>query len=295
VRIVELAGPIDIAASVGIFQRNGDDTIDRWDGSHLIRTAPAGDGVVAYVCTVAGTVERPALQVVVEDPAHRVAVEAAVQSTFVAPPAQFADLLTSDPVVARLNAVFPGVRPVLHHDLLAAVVRCISAQQVNLRWAVTTRRRLAESFGERHEVAGHYVYSLDPERLAAADPAQIRALQFTSRKSEYIVATAEAIASGRLGLARLRVLPDDEVISELTSIRGIGLWTAEWILARTLGRPRVVAGDLGVRKAVGLCYLRTPLPTEQEVRAATVHWGPSAGVAQQLLLHGLAAGEWKSE
>ncbi|MHB1160446.1 MAG: hypothetical protein ACYC3V_08975 [Chloroflexota bacterium] len=71
---------------------------------------------------------------------------------------------------------------------------------------------------------------------------------------------------------------------------GIGVWTAEWILARTLGRPRVVAGDLGVRKAVGLAYMGSPLPGEGEVRVATADWGSSAGVAQQLLLHGLVRG-----
>jgi DNA-3-methyladenine glycosylase II len=50
-----------------------------------------------------------------------------------------------------------------------------------------------------------------------------------------------------------------------------------------------VAGDLGVRKAVGAAYLEGRMPSEAEVRAATAHWGPAAGVAQQLLLHWLSA------
>jgi 3-methyladenine DNA glycosylase/8-oxoguanine DNA glycosylase len=57
-----------------------------------------------------------------------------------------------------------------------------------------------------------------------------------------------------------------------------------------MGRPVVVAGDLGVRKAVGLAYLGTPMPSESQVRAATAHWGESAGVAQALLLHALGEG-----
>jgi 3-methyladenine DNA glycosylase/8-oxoguanine DNA glycosylase len=59
-------------------------------------------------------------------------------------------------------------------------------------------------------------------------------------------------------------------------------------LARTLGRPHVVAGDLGVRKAVGIAYFDGARPSENEVRRATVHWGESAAVAQALLLHALA-------
>ena len=286
--VVELPGPIDVSSSVEIFRRNGDDGIDRWDDTYLVRTVPVSGGFAAYVCTVTGTVERPALRVTVDNPAHRDAVEEAVRATFVLPTVQFSDLLEADPVVARLNDFFPGVRPVLHHDLLAAIVRCITAQQVNLRWAVTTRRRLAEAFGQKHLVDGHFVYSLDAERLAAVDPAEIRALQFTSRKAEYLVAAAQAVASGTLAISCLRELADEQVTAQLTSLRGIGLWTAEWILARTLGRPRVVAGDLGIRKAVGVAYLRTPLASEQEVRSTTAHWGPSAGVTQQLLLHGLA-------
>jgi DNA-3-methyladenine glycosylase II len=179
-------------------------------------------------------------------------------------------------------------------ELFAALVRCISAQQVNLRWAATTRSRLAQAFGTRHEVAGHVVYSLEPARFAALSVEAIRALQLTTRKAEYIVAVAREIADGRLSLMQLAQMGDEEVITTLAGLRGIGRWSAEWILARTLGRPRVVAGDLAVRKAVGAAYLgmppKGPLPSEEAVRAATAHWGPSAGVAQQLLLQGYGSG-----
>jgi DNA-3-methyladenine glycosylase II len=285
-----LPGPIDLAASLEPFRRWGDDMIDRWDGAFLARTLPAGDASVAYLCEAAGTLEKPVFRVTPEDPAHRQLVARAAACTFFVLPPQFAELVRSDPVIARLHALFPGVRPVRQFDLLAALVRCISAQQVNLQWATITRRRLVEAYGEKHVVGGWTVYSLDARRLAAADPSDIRALQFTNRKAEYLVGAAEAVAGGRLELQTLAALPDEEVISRLTALRGIGLWTAEWILARTLGRPCVVAGDLGVRKAVGLAYLGNPLPSEAEVRRATAHWGASAGIARQLLLHGLGQG-----
>jgi 3-methyladenine DNA glycosylase/8-oxoguanine DNA glycosylase len=118
----------------------------------------------------------------------------------------------------------------------------------------------------------------------------LRALQLTTRKAEYIVALATAVATGRLDLAALRDRPDTEVIDCLTACRGLGRWTAEWFLARALGRPRVVAGDLGVRKAVGAAYDNSDLPSETAVRELTAHWGAAAGVAQQLLLHGLSHG-----
>jgi 3-methyladenine DNA glycosylase/8-oxoguanine DNA glycosylase len=128
-------------------------------------------------------------------------------------------------------------------------------------------------------------------RIATVDAVEIRALQFTMNKAVSIVATARAVVDEPdLRVERLRERDDDAIVERLTQIRGIGLWSAEWVLARTLGRPRVVAGDLGVRKAVGLAYLSSPAPSEAEVRAATAHWGDSAGVAQALLLHALGEG-----
>ena len=270
-----------------MFRRNGDDLLDRWDGTHLLRTLRIGEGTVAYASAISGSVAEPVLEVTVDDAAHLPEVERAVRTTFVAAPPEYAELLQRDPLLARLDAAYPGLRTVRQFDLLTALVRCISAQQVNLRWATTTRRRLAETFGDRYQVGEQEVYSLNAERLASASVEEIRALQFTTRKAEYIIGVAEAIASGHLSITALDALPDEAVIARLVALRGIGRWTAEWILARTLGRPVVVAGDLGVRKAIGLAYLGTPLPSEQAVREATAHWGPSAGVAQTLLLHGL--------
>ena len=287
---VQFRAPLDIPASLEVFRRAGDDGLDRWDGHTLVRTARVGDEVVPFTGTVRGTVDAPALEVTVEHAVHAMAVEHTVRAMFVTAPDPLTELTAVDRVIARLEARYAGLRPVLQSDLLTALIRAISAQQVNLRWATITRRRLAEAFGHQHTLGTHQVFSLDTARLAAADVTALRALQFTTRKAEYIVALATAVATGRLDLAALRHQPDAAVIACLTACRGLGRWTAEWFLARALGRPRVVAGDLGVRKAVGAAYLNGRLPSEAEVRELTSHWGAAAGVAQQLLLHALSQG-----
>ncbi|MBV9546686.1 MAG: DNA-3-methyladenine glycosylase 2 family protein [Chloroflexi bacterium] len=281
---VALQPPLDINSSLQLFQRSGDDLLDRWDGSRLARAVPVDDHWVPFVAHARGSPSEPAFLVESPDPA---AVAETVANTFVPPPPEYAVLLHTDPVLRRLDEKFRGICQIRQLDLFTALIRCISAQQVNLRWAVITRRRLAEAFGTPHEVNGTTVYSLDPHRLAAVDPADIRALQFTTSKAVSIVAVARAIVDGHANLDELRQLSDDEVIARLVSIRGIGRWSAEWVLARTLGRAVVVAGDLGVRKAVGLAYLGTTHPSEADVRRATAHWGNAAGTAQALLLHAL--------
>ncbi len=284
---VEFAGPIDLAASLAPLGRSGDDGIDRWDGTTLVRTLRVGDALaVPFAARVAGTREAPALEVDAPVP-----ITDEVRATLSPPPAVLTDLAAQDAAVGRLIGTYPGIVPVLFPDPLVALIRSISAQQVNLRWAATVRRRLAERYGTRHEIDGEFVYSLRAEPLAAASIDELFALQLTRAKARSVIAVGEAGVAGELEPTTLAAMTDDELITHLTRIRGIGRWSAEWFLARTLGRPRVVAGDLGVRKAVGRMYLSGAMPTEEEVRQLTAHWGASASHVQALALHDLAANQ----
>jgi DNA-3-methyladenine glycosylase II len=288
--------PLDVAASVEMFRRWGDDLVDRWDGEVLLRTVGLDlkGEPVAVACRPTGTTQHPRLRIAVDDPTHLDAVQCTVADSFFAtiPHATLRKLTDRDPIIRAADRILPGVRPVLQPDLLTALVRSISAQQINLRFATVVRARLAERYGRRHTVDGHTVYSLDPAAIAAASAADLRELQFTTRKAQSIIGVAGAVLRGSLDLTHLVTLSDEQVIAELVTLDGVGRWTAEWLLARTLGRPVVVAGDLGVRKAVGRAYRNGAMPTEQEVREITAHWGAAAGVAQQLLLHVLVEDRW---
>jgi len=284
---VPLPGPLDISRSLDLFRRSGDDGIDRWDGHRLLRTTRVEGQVIPYCCHLTGDVEAPAMSVIVARDAPAAVVAAVVRRMFVTAPAALERLITSDPHIAELEMRFRGLRPVLQAEPFTAIVRSITAQQVNLKWAATTRRRVAEAYGRRYALGSHEVIALDPVRLASARVEALRALQWTTRKSEYVIGLAQAVMSGALDLETLQQATDDEVIERLTALRGLGRWTAEWFLARALGRPRVVAGDLGVRKAIGAIYCQGQMPSESEVRDCTAHWGDAAGVAQQLVLQTL--------
>lgn len=287
--LIELPPVLDLPATLAPLGRWGDDGIDRWDGDRALRTIRVGTRAVPYLARSIGTLERPALEVSAA-PSHLRLVAQAVASTFVSGGDAFAALVDGDPRIARLDALYPGVRPMLHRDPLTALIRSISAQQVNLRWAAEIRSRLAETYGTRHTVNGEQVRSLEAAPLAAASVEGLRALQLTTAKARSVIAVARAVLQGELELAALDSLDDAALTDRLVSLPGIGPWTADWFLARTLGRPRVVAGDLGVRKAVGRVYLGGRLPSEAEVRDVTAHWGAAAGVAQQLVLQDLALG-----
>jgi DNA-3-methyladenine glycosylase II len=289
-RIAFNAG-LDLKTSLAPLGRWGDDGLDRFDGQRLARTVRLrGDVVVAYSAAIVGDAHAPELSVGIpaENQVHASEVAHEIEGTFVDPPDALAEVAGSDPEVARLLRRHPGVRPVLFPDPLAALVRSISAQQVNLRWAATIRRRIAECYGTRHEVGDTYAYSLDGSALAQASVEELRSLQLTTAKARSAIAVGDAAATGELDRHELEALDDDALIAHLTQLRGIGRWSAEWFLARTLGRPRVVAGDLGVRKAVARMYRTTSLPSEDEVRRLTAHWGAAATRVQAMALHEMA-------
>ena len=289
---VELSPPLDLHASLRPFGRWGDDGLDRWDGSVLVRTIRLDGDAIPFAARIEGDIARPIVRVTAPAAArvNATPIVDAVRELFVPIPAELAALAQADGRVARLISAHPGIVPVLVPDPFSALIRSISAQQVNLTWAATIRRRLAERYGTRHEVAGTFVYSLHPEPLARA----------TVEESARHATDDGQVALGHRALPRqgLRVSSNraisrrsttTSVIGHLTRLRGIGLWSAEWFLARTLGRPRVVAGDLGVRKAIGRMYEAGPLPPEDEVRQLTAHWGDRRpSIVQALALHDLA-------
>jgi DNA-3-methyladenine glycosylase II len=193
------------------------------------------------------------------------------------------------PVVAEQYARMPGYRPPMTPEPFEALVSAIAAQQVNLRWATTTRRRLVERFGRPTAHGRVTVWEFPPPAaLADARVEDLRELQFTTAKSGYLLALAEAAAGGVLdGLAELS---SEAVIERVTAIRGIGRWSSEWLLARCLARPdAIAAGDLGVRKAVAWYVIGVEeVVPEEEVRAATADWGDGGNWATHLLLERLA-------
>lgn len=283
---VPLPAPLNLDASLAFLRRSGDDLFERWDGHTLLRVLTVDEHRVPVAMSPLR--DRPALVVAAAGrpgkPVSDNALRRVVMEQFITDEPAWQRLLAKDPVLARLDAEHPGIRPLRLTDPLYALVRSISAQQVNMRWAITLRARLARRFATAHRIGEHTVHSIDPDQLATASVTELRELQFSTRKAAYLIEAAATAAAGQLNLTEFRDLTDTEVIRRLTALHGVGRWTAEWFLARVLARPVVVAGDLAVRKTVGWTYGHLGTPTEDHTRQLTGHWGPAALVAQQLVL-----------
>jgi DNA-3-methyladenine glycosylase II len=186
----------------------------------------------------------------------------------------FQAFAADDDVLARVVPALAGFRPPLAPDPFEALVTSITAQQVSLFAALAIRNRLLERFGER---AGHACAFPTRDRLAAAEEAELVGVGFSRRKAEYVV----SLARSDLDLDALAAFDDDEVKERIVAQRGLGEWTADWFLARHLGRPRAwPAGDLGLRKAVAAFY------GEVDVRALGARFDPFQNLTAHYLLTG---------
>jgi DNA-3-methyladenine glycosylase II len=115
-----------------------------------------------------------------------------------------------------------------------------------------------------------------PEQILADDPEELRvACGFSRAKVAYLRSLAEHILSGELEIDRLSELPDEEVIRELTAVKGIGEWTAHMFLMFTLHRPDVLpVGDLGVRNAAMRAYGLDAPPPAAALEEIAEPWRP---------------------
>jgi DNA-3-methyladenine glycosylase II len=152
-------------------------------------------------------------------------------------------------------------------DLYGALVRTIAGQQLSVLAARAIWTKLLAYFDGRVPT---------PQEILDEDPETLRAAAgFSRAKVVYLRSLAEHVLAGELELERLAELPDDEVIRDLTAVKGIGEWSAHMFLMFTLHRPDVLAvGDLGVRNAAMRAYdLPTP-PKAAELEALAEPWRP---------------------
>ncbi len=199
---------------------------------------------------------------------------------------EFYAFASGDPVLSASIRAHQGLRPNLQVDPFEMLVASITAQQINLGFAYTVRGRLVAEYGEKLQVDGEEYFAFPtPEILADLQPGDLLPLQFSRQKERYILNLAQAIRSGEIDLDRLAELDDASVQEKLTALVGIGRWTADWFLARYLGRGHAIAaGDLAVKRSIERHYFDGERVSEERIRDFAARWGDYTNLAVQYLL-----------
>jgi DNA-3-methyladenine glycosylase II len=284
---LEVPAGLDLDASLARFSRHGDDLMDRWDGRSFRRPFRI-EGAVGAVWLRREEALGKVLEVETASGELTPGLRLRLQSMFVDEQLALAKLGGRDPVIAGLLELHPGVFPVRSLDPLGALLAMVTAQQVNLGLALSVRRAILQRLGRRILLGDDFVIYPDPEQMAAASDEVWGSLRLTRAKALCLGALGGAICSGYLSLDALESASDSEVRERLTELPGLGPWTAGQYLTRVLGRPVVVADDLGVRKAVQFAYRLPVMPLAEEVLELTSAYGFAAFAAQQLLLYHLS-------
>jgi DNA-3-methyladenine glycosylase II len=160
-----------------------------------------------------------------------------------------------------------------------AVARAIVYQQLSGKAAATIYGRFVALFDAGTPVPGQLL-SLSDEEL--------RGVGLSRQKSGYLRDLATRSHGGEVSIETLHELPDGEIVTALTSVKGVGLWTAQMFLIFRLGRPDVLPElDLGVQKAIQRAYRLRAHPTPKRVLAIGAKWAPYRSIASWYLWRSL--------
>ncbi|HKU48247.1 MAG TPA: DNA-3-methyladenine glycosylase [Burkholderiales bacterium] len=155
------------------------------------------------------------------------------------------------------------------------LARAICGQQISVKAAQSVWNRICICLDQK----------ITPEAVIAQDRKKLRACGLSDRKTEYIADLAQHFADGRIHARDWPRMSDEEIIAELTDVRGIGRWTAEMFLMFNLLRPDVFPlDDLGLQKAIRLSYRKKSLKSMKRLGES---WRPWRSVATWYLWRSL--------
>lgn len=196
-------------------------------------------------------------------------------------PLPFHNLYAHDPVLGGYMQSYRGLRPALIADPYESLLWAIIGQQVSVQFARKLKLALVDLCGRklRHGDTDYWLVP-HPRDVATLNEELLRRLQMSRQKARTIIDASEAVASGDLDLFALMNLEYDEARDKLMQFKGIGRWTAEYVLMRGLGFPDVIpAADVGLQSIIGRTYGFGRKATEEQVRQLAVRWAPWRGWA----------------
>ena len=198
----------------------------------------------------------------------------------------------SDPVLANIVRNFYGLHLPHTSTVFEALVLAILGQQISTTVARIIRTLLIETYGpsQTFDEAVHFAFPR-PESLHAASIEELRQLKMSQRKAEYVKVIAAAALDNSGWMDGLQGLTDEEVVSQVTQLRGVGHWTAQWVLVRPLGRPDAFpSGDLALQRAISNLYFSGEKLSADRIEEFSQRWSPYRTYATAYLFTALRTG-----
>jgi DNA-3-methyladenine glycosylase II len=289
--------PFRLDFTVWALRRRERNAIDRWDGTTYRRIVVLGSRPTELAVRQEGRPAAPRLIVTVTPPFRKQLDREHLRSTIDRLLGVSVDLARwyrtaeRDPHLRALARRFSGVKPPRFPTLFEALVNAVACQQLSLVVGLELLNRLAVACDVKRKTSdGKAVYAFPASRdLARLSPATYRAIGFSRQKARALRTLALAVERREIDLERLTSVDDTEASAQLRQLRGVGRWTAEYVLLRGLGRLQVFPGDdVGAQKSLAR-WLGRSLPLDYAgVQGVVQPWRPYAGLVYfHLLLEGL--------
>jgi DNA-3-methyladenine glycosylase II len=286
--------PFRLDLTVWALRRRGTNVIDRWDGHRYTRVVLCNDAPVKVSIVQDGHEKAPELSMSshgykrgTDKAKEHVAGLLKKMLGLDLDLRPFYELTKNDDVIGGLIRQFYGVKPPRFPTIFEALINAIACQQVSLDVGILLLGRLTEKFGPAFDT-GNHAFPL-PESLASVPVEEIKKLGFTYQKARAMKELAMAVASGKVDLERTNGMSDQDAVKYLSALRGIGRWSAEYVLLRGLGRiDTFPADDIGARNNLHRLFHLDHKPGYEEIKELTSRWHPYEGfVYFHLLLNKL--------
>ncbi len=180
----------------------------------------------------------------------------------------FYDLLNAHPLLSEFPVKYYGSRLIGIPDLFETLSWAIIGQQINLTFAYRIKRNLVEALGNSKMVNGHTFYTFpSPEDILSTDRSVFVDLKFSRQKIDYIFNVSKAFVQQEISKEILQDLPNkDARIDKLTSIKGIGIWTANYVLMKCIRDESCITyNDSGLNRALVNIFNTEKKPTKETV------------------------------
>ena len=289
---IDVSPPFRLDLTVWALRRRSVNETDGWDGAAYRRTIHVGETPVGLVVTQVGFHDAPRLSVRVSGDCNHSRTEAAARRSLghvlglSIDLTEFYAVAAAEPPLGELAERFRGMRPPRFPSLFEALLNGVACQQISLQAGLTLLNKLVVAFGEAPNPPedGRKAFPR-PQALASIGSRSMQDLGFSRAKSLAISEIAVAVAAREIEYDTLANLDDAAACARLEELRGVGRWTAEYVLLRGCGRLNVFPGDdVGSRNNLQK-WLKTKRPLDYaSTKKLVQRWQPYAGLVYLHLL-----------
>jgi DNA-3-methyladenine glycosylase II len=289
--------PFRLDLTIWALRRRRDNIVDRWDGMTYRRVLVLDDKPVELTVVQKGKPDEPELSITATgmrfSPGTNSALAALLERMLGirVDVSGFYRLAQKDAQLEYLARQFRGLKPPRFPTLFEALVNGIACQQVSLTQGINLHNKLAATCGKTVGGQDTIAYAFpQPEDISGLEPDAFRKLGFSRQKARALLELAHKVTDDHVDLEEITTLNDEDALSRLCELRGVGRWTAEYVLLRGMGRLHIFPGDdAGARNK-----LRNWLGVEEKldykgVNSILARWNPYGGfIYFHLLLNDLA-------